>query len=74
MLDAIKGFVASKKAIAMLVGLIMSIFGKKWGLDEQAVMSVVGTIVAYMVAQGVADHGKEAAKVQIVANAPPVQA
>lgn len=64
MLDTIKGLIASKKAAAMLAGIIMSAFGKKMGLDEQAVTSIVATIIAYLVGQGIADHGKEAAKVR----------
>ena len=74
MLDTLKGLIASKKAVAMLVGVLMAAFGKKMGLDEEAVMSVAGTAAVYILGQGIADHGKEAAKVQIVANAPPVQA
>lgn len=58
----IKSLLASKKAAAALAGIIMSLFGKKVGFDEAAVQSVVYTLIAYIVGQGVADHGKEAVK------------
>ena len=40
MLDTLKGLIASKKAVAMIVGAVM----------------------AYVIGQGIADHGKEAVK------------
>ena len=45
----------SKKAIATATGVI----AHKLGADP----IVVGTILTYVVGQGIADHGKEAAKV-----------
>jgi hypothetical protein len=60
----LKSLVSSKKGAAMVAGVIMAAFGKKLGLDEAAVTSIVATVVAYLVGQGIADHGKEAAKVQ----------
>lgn len=62
MLDAIKGLIASKKALAMIVGVLMGLFGKKLGIDEDALTKIVGSIMAYIVGQGIADHGKEAVK------------
>lgn len=62
MLDAIKGLVASKKALAMIVGVLMGLFGKKVGIDEDALTKIVGSIMAYCIGQGIADHGKEAVK------------
>ena len=62
MLNALKGMVASKKAVAMIVGIIMASFGKKLGLDADAVMQIVGSVMAYIVGQGIAAHGKEAVK------------
>jgi hypothetical protein len=64
MLGMLKGFIASKKAAAMVAGILMSAFGKKVGLDESAVTSIVATIIAYIVGQGVADMNKEAAKIK----------
>ena len=63
MLDMIKGLVASKKAAAAVAGVVMSIFGKKIGLDEAAVQSIIYTLIAYILGQGVADMNKEAAKI-----------
>ena len=61
----LKGLLASKKFVAMIVGLIVIIVGKLGlNLDPEAVTKVVGLIMAYIVGQGIADNGKEAAKVE----------
>jgi len=62
MLDTLKGLIASKKAVAMIVGVLMGAFGKKLGLDETSVTQIVGAVMAYVIGQGIADHGKEAVK------------
>lgn len=55
----------SKKAIATMVGLLVPI-SKKLGLDipPDMLTAMVGLIAAYVVGQGVADHGKEREKVR----------
>ena len=60
--NVIRGLITSKKAVAMLVGVLMSAFGKKMGLDETSVTQIVGAVMAYCIGQGIADHGKEAVK------------
>lgn len=61
-MSVLKGLLASKKALAMIVGVLMGLFGKKLGIDEDALTKIVGSIMAYIVGQGIADHGKEAVK------------
>jgi len=49
----------SKKAIATVVGLIVVWAGKRGlNLDPDEVTKIVSLIVAYVLGQGVADHGK----------------
>lgn len=60
----LKELLGSKKAWAAAVAAIVGLLGKKVGLDEDTITKVVGAIVAYILAQGVADLGKEAAKVK----------
>ena len=59
---AIKDMFGSKKAIAMIVGLIVSIAGKV-GLDlpTEDLTAVLSPVLAYILGQGVADVGKEKA-------------
>jgi len=59
----LKALLTSKKAAAMVAAVIMTIIGKKVGLDEAQVTGIVGSIIAYIIGQGIADNGKEAAKV-----------
>jgi hypothetical protein len=63
MMAFLKALLTSKKAAAMVAAVIMTIIGKKVGLDEAQVTGIVGSIIAYIIGQGIADNGKEAAKV-----------
>lgn len=56
----------SKKFIVFVVGLLVT-FAAKYGLnlDPEMVQNIIYTIVAYLIGQGIADHGKEAAKIQV---------
>lgn len=60
----LKEILKSKKAIATIAAVIVATAGKYGlGLDTESVMTIVGALSAYIVGQGIADHGKEAAKV-----------
>lgn len=63
-MEFFKSLLTSKKAAAMVAAVIMQVVGKKIGLDEAQVQGIVYSIIAYIVGQGIADHGKEAAKVE----------
>ena len=63
-MQMIKELLASKKAAAMVVGFIVTVLSiVGLDLDPLAVTQVVSPILAYIVAQGFADSGKEAAKI-----------
>lgn len=59
----------SKKFVALLAGLLAMILVRKLGLDEatanQVSMQVVALVGVFIGAQGVADMGKEAKKVEL---------
>ena len=62
-------FTFSKKAIAMIVGLVVGPivgFGDELGLDldPAELTAVLSTLLVYILGQGVADAGKEQAKIQ----------
>ena len=58
----------SKKFQASLVGLLVVIVGKAgFELDEQALLTVLSPILAYIGGQAVADIGKEKAKAEAAA-------
>jgi hypothetical protein len=56
---------SSKKFVGLLVGLVVTI-ATRYGLDPQLASEIAtpcaGMVGAYLLAQGAADHGKEAAK------------
>lgn len=55
----------SKKFLASLAGVIfVAVQELGWNLSEQTVMMVLGLVASYVVGQGIADAGKEAAKVK----------
>ena len=64
MLEAIKGILASKKALAAAAGVIVALVGKLGiQLDTDALIVLISPVVAFCIGQGIADNGKEAAKV-----------
>ena len=66
MLDAIKGLLSSKKALAAIAGVVVTLVGKLGiDLDTDALVILITPIVAFVVGQGIADNGKEAAKVAL---------
>ena len=65
MWQSIKDLLASKKAIAGIAGAVM-ILVRRLGLyiDSELVTQFVSLVIAYIVGQGIADHGKEGAKIE----------
>ncbi len=68
MRDALKEMLGSKKAIAWLATVLLVIGNKIVGhfgyeLDAQQVALLVGSAAAYIVGQGLQDHGESAAAV-----------
>lgn len=60
----IREFLTSKKFIVAVVGIILSLAARyNLNLDPEAVEKIVYVVIAYLIAQGWADSGKEAAKV-----------
>lgn len=63
----LKGFLGSKKAVAVGVGAVVAL-AARLGLPEEVAAEVAGGIVAlvsfYVLGQGAADFGKEAKKVE----------
>ena len=62
--DLIKGLLGSKKFAVTIAGLIGTLLAKyKFNVDPQTIQYFVELVIAYLVGQGIADHGKEAAKI-----------
>ena len=63
--NALKQMFQSKKAIAMMGGIVVALAGHI-GLDlpPEAVTGILTPVLAYIVGQGVADHGKEKARME----------
>lgn len=67
-MEILKKLVASKKARAAIAGVIMAVAGPRLGLNETQVQEVLAILGLYILGQGVADHGKEAAKAKMQGN------
>ena len=66
LMQVLKDLLASKKGIAAMAG-VLSIVAGSLGfafLTETAMMQLLGILGAFIVGQGMADIGKEAAKVE----------
>lgn len=61
----LREFITSKKFIVAVGGVVIAAAGKyNLHLDPDSVQNIVYVVVAYLIGQGWADSGKEAAKVQ----------
>jgi hypothetical protein len=70
MWTTIKEMLKSKKALAAAVSAAVWIAGKAGlNLDTSTLLGAVTPLWAYILAQGVADHNKEAAKITAAAQA-----
>jgi|TARA_R110002096_G_scaffold55026_13_gene141634 uncharacterized membrane protein (DUF441 family) len=59
-----KQLFSSKKFTAMVIGIAATFLADKYGLDQEQTTLILGTIISYIIGQGIADNGKEAAKVE----------
>ena len=58
----------SKKFTAMVIGIVATFLTKRFGLPEEQTTEIIALIIFYIVGQGVADLGKEAARVKMEAS------
>ncbi len=64
MWETIKGLLKSKKALVAFVTVFAYIAGRfGLGIDTDELVAALSPLFFYVIAQGVADNGKEAAKV-----------
>jgi hypothetical protein len=67
MMQAIRALMSSKKFLATLAGIVVTVLSKfTWAQDlspETVLGIITGLLGIFGLSQGVADHGKEAAKI-----------
>ena len=62
--NIILGLLNSKKFVVMVAGMIVTFAAKyKLNLDTITVETLVAALIAWVIGQGIADMGKEAAKI-----------
>ena len=64
---ALLEIIHSKKALAAIAGLIVMVANKLlgWELAQDTIIDYLSIIGFYIVGQGIADHGKEKAKIEM---------
>jgi len=72
-MNALKGLMGSKKAMAAIVGVVITGWGTKIGIPADNLNEIVYLIIAYIVGQGAADWGKSAAAAAVAAPPAPVK-
>lgn len=60
-MKALQDMLGSKKALATLIGVLLTVFAPKMGIPPEKIQDIVYLVMAYIVGQGVADFGKGAA-------------
>ncbi len=64
LLATLKALLSSKKFVAALIGALVWLGGKVGlNVDTETMAGIVGPIAAYVLGQGIADSGKEAAQI-----------
>lgn len=64
MLPVLKNLVSSKKFMIMAATILMALASKLGlNIDPEMLTQIIAVVSAYLVGQGIADHGKEAAKI-----------
>jgi len=56
--------VKSKKFIAAILSSIIAFYGVYNGWTPDQMFAVIGPLMTYILGQGIADHGKEKAKIE----------
>lgn len=70
MWKAAKQMLGSKKALAAVLSVVVWVVGRFGAdLDVNELLPVVGPLWLFIFSQGIADHGKEAEKVAVAAEA-----
>lgn len=73
MTETLKALLGSKKFVTACIGVLVALAAKvNWHLQVSEVMAVVSPLIAAVLGQGIADAGKERAKVEKAGPVPPV--
>ena len=70
MMDLLRGLLSSKKAMVMILSLLaMGLAKLGWDVDGEQLYIFIAPVLAYLLATGLADKGKEAAAILAEASA-----
>ena len=66
-MQVLKDLMASKKAVAAIAAILFTICNSLGitALSEETLLMILGTIGTFIVGQGMADLGKEKAKIEV---------
>jgi len=68
MKDMLVGLVQSKKFLASVIAALTAFIANYFELDNETVALMIAPFLAYILGQGIADNGKEAALAQLAAH------
>ena len=64
-MKTIKDLFASKKFVVMLAAIVVYAAGRVgWDMKSEDAVAFITMVSSYLVGQGIADHGKEKAKLE----------
>ena len=64
--NVFKGLIGSKKSVTTAIGIVVGFLAPVFNteIEPQQIMAILSPVMAYVLGQGIADHGKEAAKIK----------
>ena len=69
MIETLKDLLKSKKALAAIVGILLTAYGDKLGITADKIPDLIKLILTYIGAQGIADFQKSATLANLAAAA-----
>lgn len=66
-MEILKKLFSSKKFVAAFSAVVLAVLNDIFslGVDPATTQEIIGVVIAYVLGQGIADHGKEAKKEEI---------
>ena len=63
-MKTLQQLIKSKKFLAMVGAILVMLAQQQLGIDEDTAQKIMNVVIGYIIGQGIADNGKEAARIK----------